>query len=261
MNLADALVTECPAPPLSTVLECVMQQSVPRVWAQARQQLKPGAHAAVIAVEGEGDVIGLSLRVAGFEIRDVLAWVSDGGVVPVVLARAPMGGTVADTVRHHGTGALNIDACRIPVQGGPRPLRVGDYKPTDNSVYEGRMDGSLRGGSSAVAGGTVTGRWPTNVILDAASAQRMDLQAGTRTSGKPGVMRKGVNEGATYGAESRKPGTPMVGYGDTGGASRFFVRADDLKELRQWLTKLICPQGGTVLDPFAEGNLNATLRA
>src|SRR5690606_20181016 len=60
---------------------------------------------------------------------------------PIVVARKPLAGTVAANVREHGTGALNIDACRV--DGGERPLIEADYRATENSAYAGRMNGSL----------------------------------------------------------------------------------------------------------------------
>ena len=92
----------------------------------------------------------------------------------------------------------------------------------------------------------------------------LDEQSGERTSGKPGTMRLGENRSAAYHQESRPPGTPMTGFGDTGGASRFFYTAkadrDDRDgskhptvkpvDLCKWLVRLVTPPGGTVLDPF-----------
>lgn len=51
-------------------------------------------------------------------------------VEPAVLARKPMTGTVADCVQEHGTGALNIDACRIAPgdKAWPGPSDDGDQR-------------------------------------------------------------------------------------------------------------------------------------
>ncbi len=106
----------------------------------------------------------------------------------------------------------------------------------------------------------------------------LDEQSGTLKSGKPGIRgEKGaVNSSAAYGAESRKAGDPMTGFGDSGGASRFFqvfsegeppfkyVAKASRKDrgegnshpttkptaLLQYLVRLVCRPGGTVLDPF-----------
>jgi site-specific DNA-methyltransferase (adenine-specific) len=95
------------------------------------------------------------------------------------------------------------------------------------------------------------------------------------TSGKPGIMRKGINDGAAYGAESRPPGTPMSGFGDSGSAARFYYCAKASKAEREaglsapagkranvhptvkpvalmkYLLRLVLPPGGIALDPFA----------
>lgn len=194
-------------------------------------------------------------------------------VEPIILARKPLAeSSVLSNVRAHGTGALNVDSCRIEVKGKRTLIERAD-NPTDNTVYVGRMNGTLGGGSRKADGGTDLGRYPANVLLDEAAAQVLDDQAGIRTSGVPGVVRITENRGATYGSESRAAGTPMVGYGDTGGVSRFFycskasrterpsyidgngdiIRHITVKpfDLMRWLVTLVTPVGGTILDPFA----------
>jgi site-specific DNA-methyltransferase (adenine-specific) len=56
---------------------------------------------------------------------------------------------------------------------------------------------------------------------DRCPVHRLDEQVGVLTSGKPGIKRTG-NTGFAYGTESRPPGSLMSGFGDSGGASRFF---------------------------------------
>lgn len=115
------------------------------------------------------------------------------------------------------------------------------------------------------------------MLLDEHAAAELDQQSGTLKSGKPGIKRKG-NDSPTYGAESRPPGTQMPGYGDEGGASRFFpvfryeAKADSAErpsvngvqhptvkplELMRWLVRLVTPPGGVVLDPFAGSGTTA----
>ncbi len=100
----------------------------------------------------------------------------------------------------------------------------------------------------------------------------MDEQSGTLKSGKPGIIRKGINEGAAYGKESRSPGTEMTGFGDKGGASRFFYCAKASKsergqgnnhptvkpiKLMEYLVTLITPENGIVLEPFGGSGTTA----
>jgi DNA modification methylase len=142
---------------------------------------------------------------------------------PIVLARKPLAGTVAGNVLAHGTGALNVDGCRIGSEERPVMVR------TDTIVGANAMSGESTG---ATGNGEMTnaGRWPANVVMDEQAAAKLDAQTGTLTSGDGTVRRdsgsdRNGNQGAAYGAESRPSGTPMVTYGDSGGASRFLYVA------------------------------------
>jgi site-specific DNA-methyltransferase (adenine-specific) len=207
---------------------------------------------------------------AGFEIRDSLMWLYGTGFPkshnqgdgwgtalkpafePIVLARKPLSEkTVAANVQKWGTGAMNIDGCRVGDRG---ETQITGAKKTSNCY-----------GSIDVPGGKVLppGRWPANVCHDG-SEEVVGMFPDT-TSGKPGIMRKVRNDGACYGAESRPSGTPMTGFGDSGSAARFFysakANADDRirskhptvkpVDLMQWLIRLVTPKNGLVLDPFA----------
>lgn len=188
---------------------------------------------------------------------------------PIIVARKPLAGTVAANVLAYGTGAINIDACRVQtfsdgpgstpkaVDGGKRTAMAGDMDRVD-------YDGSK-------------GRFPTNVLLDESQATALDAQTGTLTSGTGAVKRassatRDGNRGAALGKESRAEGTEMVSYGDSGGASRFFptfryvAKAPGVErpevdgvahatvkplDLMRWLVRLVTRRGGHVLDLFA----------
>ncbi|WJR32452.1 DNA methyltransferase [Mycobacteroides immunogenum] len=186
---------------------------------------------------------------------------------PIVVARKPLVGTVAQNVLEYGTGALNIDACRI--QAGQ------DYRDKCASVVglDSNRNGAAYGewtGERADSAHT-DGRWPTNVALEESQAEVLDQQSGTSTSrvGKPRVASSGAGWGMTAtGAE----------YGDTGGASRFFPtfryeakaptsqrpNADGVQhptvkplDLMRWLVRLVTPVGAVVLEPFAGSGTTA----
>ena len=182
-------------------------------------------------------------------------------VEPIVLARKPLIGTVAENVLTHGTGALNIDASRIGTDGGTR-------KAADNPGQESQLvygDG-LNGGEKQQIN---SGRWPANILLDEAAAALMDEQSGDAGGGF-GVRGRG---GKTYAngngfANTLSEVGQQVGYGDSGGASRFFYVAKASRsernkglernihptvkpvDLMRYLIRLVTPKGGTVLDPF-----------
>lgn len=122
---------------------------------------------------------------------------------PVILARKPLAGTVAANVLAHGTGALNIDGCRI----GTETVRI-------NTFDDGAKFFRNRAGHP-YTGRASTGRWPANVLHD--GSDEVLAVFPQVTSGKPCGIR-GRN---SYGFTSDE-GTELTGYGDSGSASRFF---------------------------------------
>ncbi|MBN7454289.1 DNA methyltransferase [Mycobacteroides abscessus] len=148
---------------------------------------------------------------------------------PIVVARKPLAGTVAANVLEYGTGALNIDACRIPtgdkLGGGSttrgQRMKDGWHRPwmDDPDMVAANAERSR----ASVARSEELGRWPTNVVLDERQAEALDRQTGVLHSG---TMRAGTNRqpragGTIYGADTRTF-APADTYGDSGGASRFF---------------------------------------
>jgi site-specific DNA-methyltransferase (adenine-specific) len=118
---------------------------------------------------------------------------------------------------------------------------------------------------------STAGRWPTNVVMDGDTADELDAEVGTLTSGK--LLPHHADNGKAAGILGAMPGYPgRESYGDSGGASRFFpvfryqakaptrerVKVDGIAhptvkplELMRWLVRLVTPPGGTVLEPFA----------
>lgn len=143
-------------------------------------------------------------------------------MVVVTVARKPLpsGETVALSVLRDGTGALDIDACRIGtserLQGGSGGLlsNVRDEKVWGH--HAGVDDNGFRQ--------SPLGRWPANLVLGQQAAEALDQQAGHLVSGKPtGTKRGDKRDEDAYGdMNARFGGVPVTGYGDEGGASRFF---------------------------------------
>ena len=336
----------------------------PAVWEECMRVLKPGGHMAVFAGARTQDLMGLSIRLAGFEIRDTLGWIYGSGfpkshdigkaidkaagaerevvgpkqypdgntrieawpggenghegwqspgapkgeargvrnvtapatsdaqrwdgwgtalkpaIEPIILARKPLDGTVANNVLAHGVGGLNIDACRVPARDDRKPvsgfynrsLKNRQSMPNDRP-YMDKLDPDESGAVQPHP----AGRFPANVLLDEHAAKEMDEQSGVSAS-KRGLMNvKGTNgsEGlyGDYATNQKK----VMGHNDSGGASRFFPvfkyqakapkkerpvieREDGTKiqhptvkpvALMEWLVTLITPPNGVVLDPFA----------
>ena len=186
---------------------------------------------------------------------------------PIVLARKPLTGTVAANVLDHGTGALNIDGCRIGTDEDTRRNAAGgDNGMIGTSTFkirERRVEDQPER----------AGRWPANVLLDADAAAMLDAQSGVSRDGVA-VRRHGVTGGEIGPPGAKAVGTPDMGYGGEGGASRFFYTskagrderptADGVAhptvkplDLMQWLVRLVTPPGGVVLDPFAGSGTTA----
>ena len=195
---------------------------------------------------------------------------------PIVVARKPLAGTVAQNVLAHGTGAINVAACKVGTEtrtnnaGGASSLqRVSrveqGYRPTV-TTSEGQPS-------------EVAGRWPPNVLLDPAAAEELDRQSGMLTSGANPTRRGSDKFRDAYGEfAGQTECTPQRG-ADSGGASRFFPvfryeakasaserpRTEDgaahstVKpvDLMAWLVRLVTPPGGLVLDPFAGSGTTA----
>lgn len=177
----------------------------------------------------------------------------------IILARKPLDGTVAANVLKWGTGALNIDACRI--HSGPS---VGGAK-SGETVLGVLNDDGWTPQAQAIDRSMAQGRWPANVVLDEEAARILDAQSGitTATGGKTSG-HSALGQGAGWNSHENKI-TSIVRQGDTGGASRFFYCAKASRKergegnnhptvkpvsLMRWLCRLVTPRGGIVFDPF-----------
>ena len=207
---------------------------------------------------------------------------------PIVVARKPLVGTVAQNVLQHGTGALNIDKCRVGNDGACRD--AGPTGGNDKSVTA--FGDGLNGHVSAPVQGL--GRWLANLVLTHAAdcadtcaagcpVAELDRQSGTLTSGANPTRRGPDNARNTCGGYAGQTDVAPARGNDTGGASRFFtvtkwdpiadtapfryVAKPGKKErnaglianvhptvkpigLMRWLIRLVTPPSGIVLDPF-----------
>lgn len=192
---------------------------------------------------------------------------------PIVVARKPLAGTVAANVLAHGTGALNIDGCRIATTEDCRRNASGG----DNGL---NGEGAFRIRERRAKGQAERdGRWPTNVVLDGDQAEALDRQTGVLHSGtmRAGTERRPRAGGTIYGADARNFAMADT-YGGSGGASRFFPvfryeakaptserpNADGVQHptvkplsLLRWLVRLVTPAGALVLEPFAGSGTTA----
>ena len=318
----------------------------PVFWKECLRVLKPGGHLLSFAGTRTYDWVVMGLRLAGFEIRDQIAWVygsgfpksmdiakqfdklagvsgktlkirknsksnlgqnsgwndldvkeeyhykeiiSENGIKwqgwgtalkpalePIVMARKPLDGTVANNVLKHGVGGINIDGCRV----GDEHFKIeDDTYDNGNNVAFGNVKRTPK---------EYDGRFPANFIHD----------------GSDDVVKLFPNIGASYRLGNRDSRNAMFdfgendktnqGYSDSGSAARFFYTAkasqternfglsqfeEDVTtdgrtkpidnafnrgetkrknihptvkpiDLMRYLVRLVTPKGGLCLDPY-----------
>jgi site-specific DNA-methyltransferase (adenine-specific) len=174
---------------------------------------------------------------------------------PVVVARKPLIGTVAENVLTWGVGGLNIDGSRIGTSGGTQKI-----DPDKGSVSQNAFGTGLNGGTVAELN---AGRWPANIILDEYTAGLLDEQQedSSRFFYVAKASKRDRNEGLD-GLETKANGKMMRNGNNTSeqaseGFERFqtqpaqnFHPTVKPTDLMRYLIKLVTPAGGTVLDPF-----------
>ena len=301
------------------------------IWAECLRVLKPGGHLLAFAGTRTQHRMAVRIEDAGFEIRDMIAWVYgsgfpksldvskaidraagaerevvgevalqgsnknggrggqyangavDGSVIvretipittpatpeaqqwagwgtalkpalePITMARKPLAGTVAANALEHGTGALNVDGCRVEgamtgTWGARQASSIG-YGGTDPDGYQAQQHPA--------------GRWPANLIHDG-SDEAVGLFPVARSSCGGGVDRK-AHDTCVYSGGWGLHDSSAGQYHDSGSAARFFYTAKASKDdrdggnthptvkptdLMRYLCRLVTPPGGVVLDPF-----------
>lgn len=183
-------------------------------------------------------------------------------VEPIVVARKPLEGTVAANVLKYGTGAINIDECRVPL--------AEDDKLQDGVRHDGKaLDTQNMGwGFKKLDRAPGLGRFPSNLIHDG-SDEVLALFPDSKGAlapvyGKQGNQKCHTGDNGIYGHYEQRD-TPMFPRNDSGSAARFFYCAKASRSergegnvhptvkpiaLMRYLVRLVTRKGGLVLDPF-----------
>jgi DNA modification methylase len=214
-----------------------------------------------------GDSDGQNVfEVAAPAAREAARWDGWGTALkpafePIVVARKPLVGTVAANVLKYGTGAINVDACRIELgeaadyvanpsgdrthdtnlrAGVGRPKRVARGRDTPGKNTYGSNG---PGGGSFADGSTMLGRWPANVVLDPAAAAALDEQTQVLVSGTNPTRRNSDDSRAGYSESVDGEDYDPAARADVRGASRFYYCAKASRGERN--AGLSEPQGGS----------------
>lgn len=235
-NSVDSIVTD---PPYGlSFMGKKWDYDVPSVeiWAECLRVLKPGGYLLAFAGTRTQHRMAVRIEDAGFEIRDMLAWMYGSGfpkshngewggtalkpsLEPITLARKPLIGTVAANFAEHGTGGLNIDGCRVEPTGESRE-RTGEQSQERRYTENGSVNFAAKPG---VRGGDPAGRWPANLIHDGSDEVVALFPANAGASAPVrGTEASKASNGDVTGERERVPG---AFHADKGSAARFFYCA------------------------------------
>jgi site-specific DNA-methyltransferase (adenine-specific) len=258
------------------------------MWSQALRVLKPGGH--LIAFSGSRTYhrMAVAIEDAGFEIRDQIMWVYGSGFPkslnigkqlddwdgwgtalkpahePMVLARKPLVGTVANNVLTYGVGGLNIDGSRVITEGetlGRFPANfihdgsdeVVNSFPETKATGSGKISGFRKGGDSKNSVGISGVKSAADGFSDSGSAARFFYCAKTSKTDRNEGLDEFEKKAKVFNGQSDKPAGNAKGsvedkFSTLPSANNHpTVKPTDLM---RYLVRLVTPPQGTVLDPF-----------
>ncbi|BCT14011.1 hypothetical protein R1TS_20390 [Enterobacter cloacae] len=266
-NSVDAIVTD---PPYGlSFMNHKWDYDVPTVeqWQECLRVLKPGGHLLAFGGSRTYHRLVVNAEDAGFEIRDQILWIYGSGFPkshnldgdfdgwgtalkpahePIVMARKPFKNTVSANMAEHGTGAINIDACRIPtdeaLNGGAGGLLSYQRDGTEpDADYEQAPEG----------------RWPANIIHDGSDDVVSAFpdakgQQGALTGNEPSSKMGAAN---CYGQMDRRhESTPRID--NSKSAARFFYCAKvKPKERDEGLERFIATSASDMTGGRKEGSV------
>jgi hypothetical protein len=168
---------------------------------------------------------------------------------PATIARKPIeqGLSVAKNVLKWGTGAMNIDACRLqpgdPAWPGPQDSELSTH--SRNIYRSSELPGGYGVQETRKTEGQKIGRWPAN-IYQCPKPSRKEKESGLShldpITGAEAVNREPDSAGIN---------NPRAGAGRTSEEVRNTHPTIKPRGVMEWAIRLLTPPGGVVLDPFA----------
>jgi len=263
-NSVDAIVTD---PPYGlSFMNHKWDYDVPTVeqWRECLRVLKPGGHLLAFGGSRTYHRLVVNAEDAGFEIRDQILWIYGSGFPkshnldgefegwgtalkpahePIVMARKPFKQTVSANMVEHGTGAINIDACRIPtadaLSGGA------------GGLLSHQRDGTEPVGNYEQA---PEGRWPANIIHDGSDAV---VSAFPEAKGQQGDLKETGRERPSHGryGDMAPPRAHIARVESNKSAARFFYCAKvKPKERDEGLERFIATSASDMTGGRKEGS-------
>lgn len=219
--------------------------------------------------QGYGQWNGSSRSLTRAATDDARRWSGWGTALkpahePICMARKPLVGTVASNVLTHGTGALNIDGCRVamPQEDRDKINTMSGWGAAGTVVEDSAGAATMNAGTRTAAIAHDGGRWPANLIHDGSDEATDGLREAARYFYTAKADRSDRDEvlgdlPTRTGAQAveREEGSagtqsPRAGAGRT--ASSVVNHHPTVKptELMRYLVRMVTPPGGLVLDPF-----------
>lgn len=245
------------------------------IWEQCLRVLKPGGYLLAFAGTRTQHRMAVRIEDAGFEIRDMVAWMYGSGfpkshnlqgnrqgwgtalkpaMEPITMARKPFKGTVADNVLAYGTCAINVDGCRIACDDGfekawDKPISTNIGASGGKFISEGvqhKVD---------LSDYKPSGRWPANVLHDGCEDVLRGMGEAARFFYTPKACKEDRDDGCEmmearqYSHDGRDTRNETA-YQRNDSEARNFHPTVKPTDLMRYLCRMVTPPGGVVLDPF-----------
>lgn len=192
-------------------------------WCEHLRVLKPSGYLLAFSSSRTYHRLASAIEEAGFEIRDQIQWLYGNGMPKAKSHLKPAHEPICVARKAGKITPLNIDAGRINNGTLPSSKSWGEApvkRNTFSTYTKPSKDWQPPNG----------GRYPSNVILDETTAEILDEKSGfSKGNGKNRIEVSGDSVKSKYGGLGLEGGRPIgfetPGYGDIGGASRFFYVA------------------------------------
>jgi DNA modification methylase len=222
-------------------------------WArECLRVLKPGGHLLAFSSSRTYHRLAAAIEDAGFEIRDMIHWTYGSGFPksknlpgglgsalkpshePIVVARKPLAGTLAENHAKHGVGPYNIDQSRVAYHSLDEFAALAENRLANRTVRDGEVASGfgMKPEGLAATEQSPIGRWPANTILThAPDCKQHGMKRIKAITGGGGVKTHAGGFGPNHGREGQSEYPPVLGYGD----------ADGMETVPNWECAASCP--------------------
>lgn len=222
-----------------------------RSWAlECLRVLKPGGHLLAFGSPRTFHRLASGLEDAGLLMRDTLMWLYGTGVPksrrqpdgrtaqlkpawePILLARAPLDGTLEHNLTQYGTGVLNTNTCRVAGSFPANVLLTHSQQCADEDCIDSCAVATVDASADATGHARSAQRKPVSRLFYCAKVSRAERDAGCEhlPARELNLFPQADGYQPPLAHNPHRTVKPIA--------------------LMRWLVRLACPSGGTVLDPF-----------